>query len=175
MPNYTDIPTLETWESDSSAVFAFRSSDQVLGTIDSLVAAYHDVNMATVQRETLYYLRSALLFWLGKINTVPKNIAPTGLNTTNLPTTPKVSGTDRRASAMTDLLGIVEVKLQAAFAVNSTNSLKLAMVAAYGATNHGVAADQDWLNKPGKDAVSTFLTDAGLQRMYKLRYRGGVA
>ena len=75
-PPYEQIPSLDNWKSDSFAWFALRSSDHVLLTIDSLIADYHDVNLAAVQRESLYFLRCALIFWIRKLNIVPGNATP---------------------------------------------------------------------------------------------------
>lgn len=174
-PPYAAIPTLDEWKSDSFAWFALRSSDHVLLTVDSLVADYHDVNLALVQAETLYYLRSALQFWLNKINVVPQNTPPTAKNVTNLPATAKATGSTDRAATIQALLVAVNAELRGIFGVGSDPALALALVAAYQATNLGVVPDQHWLNNGGLVHSTVYLTNAGMQRMYKLRYRAGLA
>lgn len=170
---YQSIPTDAVWKSDSSAFFAIRANDRVLLTIDRLVAAYHQPALAGVQQETLFYLRSALLFWLKKVNAVPKNTAPTGLNATNLPTTVRFSGSTSREAAVHALLVIVNGKLRELTGVESDRALTDALMTAYGADNRGVASDQAWLARYAN--VSVFLTDEGIQRKYKLRFRAGIA
>ena len=174
-PPYVVIPQLADWQYDSSKWYASRADDHVLLTIDDLVSAYHNPALVAMQQDTLFYLRSALLFWMGKINAIPKNTAPTGLNSTNLPAQSKVSGAAARTPALQSLLNVVNSELRSAFGVGSDGALRLSLVNAYQATNGGVVADQHWLNGAGHAAVSVFLTDAGVQRMYKLRYRGGIA
>jgi hypothetical protein len=172
---YHAIPTLATWQSDSSVFLSIRSRDRLMGTIDSLVAAYHDPTLVAVQRETLFYLRSAILYWLKRINATPKNTAPTGLNSSNLPATVKVSGAAGRTEAVRALHVIVTSELFTQFRVRSELALKTSLQTTYGATNHGLATDQQWLMGAGHAAMSVYLTTAGAQRMYKLRFRNGVA
>ncbi len=170
---YMTIPTLKEWETDSSAWFALRKSDKVLLTIDSLVNAYHSPGVAPYQHETLFYLRSALHFWIKKINAVPANQAPSGLNANNLSATPKVSGSEDRTRSIYALLEVANTELRNAANVKSDGALRDALMETYGAENHGREADADWLSKHAD--VSVYLTDDGLRRMYKLRFRQGVA
>ncbi len=172
---YHAIPTVATWQSDSSVFWSIRSNDRLMVTIDNLVAAYHDPTLVAVQRETLFFLRSAILYWLKRINAVPRNTAPTGLNATNLPTTVKVSGSGGRTEAVRALHVIVNSELFTLFGVGSELALKTSLQATYGANNQGQAADQHWLMGAGHAAVSVYLTTAGAQRMYKLRFRDGIA
>jgi hypothetical protein len=40
MKNFPTMPSLREWKKESSAIFAFRSSDRVLSQIDDLVRLY---------------------------------------------------------------------------------------------------------------------------------------
>jgi hypothetical protein len=170
---YTAIPTLDVWQKDSSAVLSVRASDPVLQVIDSLVAASHRVGMQEIRQETLFYLRQALKFWLKKVNVVPANQAPEGLSSTNLPKTAKFSGREGRTDAISALLSIVNDGLRDLLHVASDPMLAIRLNELYGADNHGVASDQQWLHKHAD--VSVFLTTEATQRKYKLRFREGVA
>lgn len=170
---YTEIPTLQVWQADSSVAFGVRASDPVLQVIDSLVAASRQPELQAVRQETLFYLRQALKFWLTKVNAVPKNQAPEGLTSANLPATAKFAGREGRDKAMAALLVVVNTELRGLLAVASDAGLNVALNDLYGAGNHGVASDRDWLDRHAD--VSVFLTTEGLQRKYKLRFRAGVA
>lgn len=170
---YQAIPTLAAWKSDSGVTFAIRSSDRVLQAIDSFVDAYHNPNLSAVRQETLFYLRQALLFWLKNLNAVPKNTPPTGLNATNLPNTAKFAGKEDRRGALVALLVIVNQEMRQLVNVQSDAALAAALKGIYGADNHGVGADQDWLHRHAN--MSVFLTDEGTQRRYKLRFRECIA
>jgi hypothetical protein len=174
-PPYYQIPTLGTWQSDSSVWYASRSSDHALTAIDNLVSAYHNPALGGMQAETLFYLRSAILFWLKRINVVPGNNAPTGLNSTNLPATAKVNGNASRAPALQHLLDVVNSELRTIFNASSDGGLRLQLMQTYGANNQGAVSDQQWLGNQGHAAVSVYLVGAGMQRKYKLRFRSGVA
>lgn len=170
---YQSIPTLSVWKSDSGVTFAIRSSDRVLQAIDGFVDAYHNPSLYAVRQETLFYLRLALLYWLKKLNAVPKNTPPTGLEATNLPNTARFAGNASRKGALTALLVIVNQELRDLVNVHSDAALADTLKAIYGADNHGVVSDQQWLH--GHADRSVFLTDEGTQRRYKLRFRDGIA
>ena len=159
---YNLIPLLTTWHNDSSAFFAIRGNDPVLLNVDALIAAYHNPNLHDVQQETLFYLRSAIDFWRRKVDKEPKNTPPTGLSSTNLPTTKKFNGSTSRSEAMQALQTIVDSTLAQLIGVHG-GGLQNALMAAYGADNHGLVADQQWLNGNGQAQMSVYLTDAGAQ------------
>lgn len=174
---FKTIPTLEEWGKASSVFFARRTSDTVLQSIDELVNAYHDPNIKNRRVTTLFYLRSALDYWAKKVNVVPKNTPPTGLNSQDLPNPVKFSGSESRKDAIDALLKVVNLELQKLISItsdpNDVPNVKEDLMGAYGAINHGKLGDKDFLLKYPNDAI--YFDDEGMQRKYKLRFRGGLA
>ena len=178
MPRYADIPTAQKFEDDSSVFFALRSSDKTIGQIDRLLADYQGASV-TDKVDILYYLYLATKFWRKNIGAALKNTLPTGLTDpgNTLPSTGKVSGSEKRGDAVSALNAIVEEKLLKNFRIHDISALPDELAETYGCTNHEIANDQLWMRKYGADpAVTTvFLTDDGMRRRYKLRFRSGLA
>lgn len=173
---YADIPSLATWQSDSSDYFPQRANDRVLKTIDDLVSAYNDGPNIHSRPEVLFYLRSALLFWSQKVNVVPKNTAPHNANPQNaLPSTAKFSGNQQGAPAIQQLLAIVSTKLVDHHGVNSPDALGDTLFGIYSKPNDDQANDTKILMRCRKENLTyVYLEEDGLRRKYKLRFRDGI-
>jgi hypothetical protein len=174
---YADIPNLKTWQSDSSAYFAARSSDRVLQTIDELVAACNDATLVAAHPEFLFYLRGALRFWSNKVNKVPANKPPDNANPTNaLPTKAVFSGSEQRTRAIAELLSVVSRKLAEHHGLGSTTALEDTLFNTYGRPNHEQGNDDVFIQRyRDQEGVYVYLEEDGLRRKYKLRFRDGLA
>jgi hypothetical protein len=174
---YADIPTSNTWQSDSSADFPVRAGDRVLQTIDDLVLAYNDVEKVDSRPEILFYLRSALTFWSKKVNVIPKNTAPDNVNPTNaLPHTAVFSGREQGSNSIVELLSIVSKKLIEHHSLNSSEALDDTLFNTYGKPNDDLRNDKKVITTyPERNLTFVFLEEDGLRRKYKLRFRDGIA
>jgi hypothetical protein len=173
---YHDIPSLKTFQSDSSIFLALRSSDKTLVEIDNLVALY--ATAIPQQPDVLYYLYLATKFWLKKNQQRPNNQHPAGFNprTGALPQTPKVEGEEGRRNAISELYTIARTKLIALHQVRNEEELGISLADTYGARNHEIQNDTAWMEKYGLDpTVTVYLTDDGDRRRYKLRFRSNLA
>src|SRR5581483_5501399 len=139
---YADIPSLATWQSDSSEYFPSRSTDRVLKAIDDLVSAYNDLNASGSGPEVLFYLRSSLLYWAKKVNVIPKNKPPDKVNPSNaLPRTAVFSGSEQGSPAVAELLAIVSKKLMEHHSLNSPDALDGTLFTTYSKPNDDEAND----------------------------------
>ncbi|MFN7995045.1 MAG: hypothetical protein U0Q18_15665 [Bryobacteraceae bacterium] len=174
---YADIPSLVTWQSDSTEYFPSRPTDRVLKAVDDLVAAYNDLNAGGSGPEILFYLRSALVFWAKKVNVVPKNTPPDGVRPLNaLPRTAVFSGSDQGNRAIAELLAIVTKKLVEHHSLNSPDALDGALFNTYSKPNEDEANDTKYLKRCREQGLSyVYLEEDGLRRKYKLRFRDGIA
>lgn len=177
MVAYTTIPTVSTFQSDSSKFFALRSSDRTLVQIDSLLEMYWAD--PPHRPEILYYLYLACNFWLRKVNTPSQNQLPTGMAGGGgaLPNTGKVTGVEDRRAAIDALSLIVQQTLSQHHGVNSTGALRQALTDAHVLANNGVIADNAWLSQ-GRDPqkfLNIHINSDAERRRYKLRFRDHVA
>jgi hypothetical protein len=174
---YKAIPSLNTWTSDSSVMFAFRSSDRVLVVVDNLVAAFHDDKLKSSRPEILFHLRQALRFWIKKVNVKHNNKPPDNHKAEALPSARVFVGEDGRLEAMEALLAVADQLLSKHFDAVNDEQLVEALVENYGSKNHEAEKDENFLEKYGDkvDVSMTYLRADGAKRKYKLRFRGGKA
>jgi hypothetical protein len=174
---YYDIPDLQTWKKDSSVLLARRSRDRVLQVIDRLVSTYHTPGYADSRPELLFYLRSALDFWQRKVNVVPENKPPDGVNPPNaLPQRPVFSGKQKRGDAIGELAGIVQFRLIQMHELGPDTDLDDVLFEAYGRENQGRDQDAYELNiAQGDTSVFLYMREDGERRKCKLRFRDGLA
>lgn len=150
MKPFQQMPSYSKWKSESSAVFALRSSDKLLKQIDGLVRLYHQKPES--QLEISYQLYRATSYWMKHVGG-------------------KVKGSERRFEAIENLHQFIEAEFRRIFDVDPQDMDQL-LTLVFGKPVH-VAYDDGEVFNEGRTVA--YLVDEGLRRNHKLVFRKGLA
>ncbi len=150
MKPFQQMPSYSKWKSESSAIFALRSSDKLLKQIDGLVKLYHQKPES--QLEVSYQLYRATSYWMKHIGG-------------------KVKGSDRRFEAIENLHRFIGAEFQRVFDVDPGDMDQL-LTLVFGKPVHVAYDDGEVFNEARTVA---YLIDEELRRSHKLVFRKGLA